>query len=179
MPTNMVLRKLFIHVGKFSYKSPDMSGAKQLIEEAAVNAKIISGSTSIPIQFFGFGDVMNRSVAETLTESITAGTITEKVILETLWNNVLVKSIKLYNDNSGKTNLPLNKISINIANNNKGQIDLINQIYLPSVLNGMISKRGFLEQIPGIDTELELERLADEAGNVNITDKNIGFIGDK
>ena len=69
--------------GKFSITSSDSGPVDTAATEAALVLKILSGGTSIPPHWLGFVDLMsNRATAESLFETIKAGTLVERLAWE-------------------------------------------------------------------------------------------------
>ena len=164
MGTNWKKRRFFVHVGEFSYKSPDSDGTLILIKECAVLAKVISGSTGIPIHYLGFTDEMsNRATAESLVESMNATTQVEREITLSAWNEVLEKASEMQFKGDKLTKVDSSQISFAINVITQEQWERIEKVYLPLKKEDLISLKTLLSKVPGIDVDDELERLREEA----------------
>ena len=164
MKTNFKRRKFFIHKGKFEYKSPPMSGTETMLREAAVLAKVISGTTGIPVHYLGFVDEMsNRATADTLAEALQASTSYERLVVQNVWSSALSKSIKMYNEEAKKTHLNPSELEVEILQISAEQWIQIEKIWMPAREKNLISLKTYLSKVPGIDVEEELKLMAAEA----------------
>ena len=78
---NWVIGKLLVIVGKFSMQGLNDSGGDSLMKEIESQAKILSGSSGVPVHFLGLPDLLsNRSTAENLMESLFDVTTRERTI---------------------------------------------------------------------------------------------------
>lgn len=161
---NMRIRKIFAYYGTLSYISPSIAGVDSLMKEIVSLAKIISGTTGVPVHFLGLPDLMsNRSTAENLMELIWASTVKEREVWNSAYNEVLFKAIDLYNNSSnkylnGKTPIRQDLIEIAIQNVTSEQWLRLEKVYLPLYQESAITLDYLLMQIPGLDIEDEKKR---------------------
>lgn len=166
---NFKIKKFFAHTGKFSYASPDMAGVASLENEIISNAKMISGTTGVPVHFLGLPDLLsNRATADNLTELIFATTIKERDIWKGAYKEAITKAMKLYNDKvfaqkSEGAKLDPTKIDVEIPVDWENTWMHLEKVFVPLGLAGKISDELLLKQIPGIDVEAELKKSEDKA----------------
>jgi hypothetical protein len=155
---NWKIKTVFIHTGTFSYKSPTMEGAQSIENEIITKAKMISGTTGVPVQFLGLPDIasLRASSSENLTESISAATQKERIIWKGLYQEIITKAMALYNSQSNKTQLDPAKITIDIPYITESHWQRVKDIWLLLYTNSAISLKTLLSQIPDIDVEAEL-----------------------
>lgn len=94
--------KAFIGSAKFRYESPNSGAHENLKTELVATIKNISATTSVPVHWFAFVDLMsNRSTADSLYEMIKHGTTNERTEWETALYNLILKAQELYIDSGG------------------------------------------------------------------------------
>lgn len=165
---NFKIKKFFAHTGSFSYKSPDMKGVEALENEILTLAKMISGTTGVPIQALGLADLLsNRSVADNLSDLIYNTTLKERETWIGALEELVDKAIAMYNDitaqgKSKQAKLDSSKVAIEIPYVSESQWLHLEKVLIPLVLAGKLSDEYILEQIPGLDIEAEKKRKAEK-----------------
>jgi hypothetical protein len=156
---NWKTKKLISHTGKFSFKAPEMTGTDSLDREITMLAKMISGTTGVPVHFMGLPDLMsNRATAENLMELVSAATSKERAIWKGLYQSVIKKAIAMWNAQSGKTQLDASKLTVDIPYITQETWAKIRDVYLPLYNARAISLETLLAQLPDIDIDEELAR---------------------
>jgi len=164
---NWKVKKMFIHSGKFSFTAPDIKGIESLEKEIISLAKLISGTTGIPVHFLGFPDLMsNRSTSTDLVGLIVTATQKERETWKGVYEELITKGMEMTNASVNKgmsesRKLDPSKIKIDIPIITNEHYEHIEKIYLPAAVAGKISTEAFLEQLPGIDLEREMKRKTD------------------
>lgn len=168
---NWKVRKALSMVGEFSFVQPSMSGIDSLEREIITLAKMISGTTGVPVHFLGLPDLLsNRSTAENLMEMIFASTLKERQIWIGAYSEMIAKAMAIYNDAMGQaqssTALDPQTIKIDIPFYSAQYWSMIKDILIPLSLSGKISDELILSKIPGIDALEEIaKRDAEESKN--------------
>lgn len=161
---NWTIKKIFIATSKLYYAQFDIKGVESLENEIVTLAKMISGTTGIPVHFLGFPELMsNRAVAENLMQLVHAATIKERETWIGAYEEVIAKSMALYNDKafpklSKLKTLDPSKIGVEIPMITREHWDHLEKIYLPAAIAGKISDEAFQEKIPGFDIEADQKR---------------------
>lgn len=156
---NIASRRIMVIVGDFSFAVPPAS--TDLQNEIATHRKQISFHTGIPEQFLGDSSgVRGKDLSENLMEGVDHAMEGDRQVAEDMLNELIRKAITMVN---GKTTaLRENAIKIRIGKITAADWNRIVAIWLPAVNDGQISHETFLENIPGLDVEQELERLEKE-----------------
>jgi hypothetical protein len=160
------IRKIFAHTGAFNYKQPTMQGVDSLIAEIEMLAKMISGTTGVPVHYLGLLDLLrNRATGENLYELLYGATSKEREIWKGVYKELITKAMIIYNTNAESTRqmskekqLEPNKVNINIPTISQEQWDRLEKVLLPAALGGKITDEYFLSQIPGMNIEEEMAR---------------------
>ena len=160
---NWKSKKAFAHVGKFTYKSPPISGVTSLENEIVMKAKMISGSTGIPIQFLGLPDVLsNRATAENLLGLINASTVRERETWKGAYKEAIFKAMEMSNSQTGQgektERLDPDKIDIDIPMVSDQDWQRLIDFWLPARIAGEISQQLFLNKIPNVNVDDEMTR---------------------
>lgn len=157
---NWKLRKRVVIAGHFVYVTPDLTGSNEALEkEITANAKMVSGTTGVPVHFLGLPDLMsNRATADNLMELVSASTSKERQIWTGAYSEIIEKAMAIYNANSKMTPLQADRYKVIIPFVTEAAWARIIDLYLPSYIQGAISLETFLAQIPGVDVDAELER---------------------
>ena len=161
---NFKIRRFLAGTGELQYISLDLAGVESLENEIKTLAKMISGTTGIPVHFLGLAELMsNRATAENLMEMINAATSKERETWIGTYEEVIRKAMKLHNEavNKGMSKakqLDSDKIKVDIPMITKEHYDRLEKIFLPTYLAGKLSDEAFLGMIPGFDVKAELER---------------------
>jgi hypothetical protein len=166
---NWKIKKMFFHTGKFKYVQPDATNVEMLAREIETNAKMISGTTGVPVHFLGYPDLMsNRATAENLMELILAQTNKERIIWTGAYKEMLEKAAAIYNEKTGlgqmSTKLDMRKVRVYIPLITREQWERLEKVFVPLSIAGKISDEMMLSQIPGVDIKEEKERREAEDG---------------
>ena len=161
---NFKLKKILAGTAEMSFIKLDVGGIDSIEREIADLAKLISGTTGIPVHFLGFVELMsNRATAENLMEMINAATTKERQTWIGAYEEVIKKAMVMFNEAehqgmSDGAKLDPDKIKVDIPVITKEHYDRIEKIYLPAAIAGKISDETLLTMIPGLDVKAELER---------------------
>ena len=161
---NWKIKKVFIATSKLYYAQFDIKGVESLEKEIITLAKMISGTTGVPVHFLGFPELMsNRAVAENLMQLVHAATIKERETWIGAYEEMIAKAMALWDDKvhpkaSKQTTLDPTKIGVEIPMITKEHYDHIEKIYLPAAIAGKISDEALQEQLPGFDIEADKKR---------------------
>jgi len=161
---NWKIKKVFISTAKLYYAQFDIKGIESIEKEIMTLAKMISGTTGIPIQALGLPEFMsNRATAENLMEFVIASTNKERLTWIGAYEELIKKAMMMYNQKanaqmSKAKQLDPDKIGVEIPVITKDQWDHLEKIYLPAAIAGKITDEAFQEKIPGFDMEAEQER---------------------
>jgi hypothetical protein len=92
----------FIGKAGFEYKSAQSGPIANLQAELAASAKSISAVSGIPVHWLGHVDLMsNRATAEELYQVIANATVSERVVFQEEFKDLLVKVQSMYLDSGG------------------------------------------------------------------------------
>jgi len=161
---NFKLRKILAGTAEMSFIKLDVGGVDSLENEIANLAKVISGTTGVPVHWLGFVDLMsNRATAEDLINMINGATTKERQTWIGAYEEVIQKAIVMWNNAAEKgmgkdRQLDPDKIKVDIPIITKMHYDRLEKIFLPAVIAGKISDEAFLAMIPGLDVTAEMER---------------------
>ena len=161
---NWKLKKIFVSTAEMKYAQFDVGGVESIENEITINAKMVSGTTGVTVQYLGFADLLkNRSTSQDLREMLVATTMKERETWKGAYEEMITKAMNLYNDevnakmSKGKK-LDPSKIGVDIPLVTKEKWENIEKIFLPATLAGKLSDETFLEQIPGLDMDKERQR---------------------
>ena len=159
------LKKILAGTGELSFVTFDIKGVESLEKEILTNAKMISGTTGVSVQYLGFVELLkNRSTSDDLREMLSSATVKERVTWEGAYEELLTKAMNLFNktvyaqkEATGKKLNP-SLIKVNIPVITKQHWENLEKVWLPAVIAGKITEELFLEQLPDVDIDKELER---------------------
>ncbi len=159
------IKKIMAGTGELSFVSFDIKGVESLEKEIITNAKMVSGTTGVSVQYLGFVELLkNRSTSDDLREMLSSATVKERTTWEGTYEELLTKGMNLFNkvvyaqkEAAGKKLNP-SLIKVNIPVITKQHWDNIEKVWLPAVVAGKITEELFLEQLPDVDIDKELER---------------------
>ncbi len=159
------IKKILAGTGEMSYISFDIKGVESLEKEILTNAKMISGTTGVSVQYLGFVELLkNRSTSDDLREMLSSATVKERSTWEGTYEELLTKAMNLFNKTvyaqktaEGKKLNPA-LIKVNIPVITKQHWTNIKDVWLPAVIAGMVTQELFLEQLPDVDIDEELSR---------------------
>jgi len=161
---NFKLKKILAGTAEMSFIKLDVGGIDSLEKEIADLAKVISGTTGVPVHWLGFVDLMsNRATAEDLINMINGATTKERQTWIGVYEEVIKKGMVMWNNAAEKgmgpdKKLDPNKIKVDIPIITKMHYDRLEKIFLPAVIAGIISHEAFLAMVPGFDVKAEMER---------------------
>ncbi len=175
--------------GEFKLVGWDGEGFTTMKEEIEVLVKTMSGTTGIPVHFFGYPELLsNRDTAESLIELIVLATNKERTTWISAYDEVFKTAIELYNE-AFNNNLNPEAVSARMPFVSAGKMEEIANVWLPMYLANTISLQTFLSQLAGdieIDDEMvrikqEIKEKEDRAkllasqstGNVNAGDRGV------
>ena len=161
---NWKLKKIFVSTAEMKYAQFDVGGVTSLENEIITLVKMISGTTGVTVQYLGMADLLkNRSTSQDLREMLVATTMKERETWIGAYEEIITKAMTMYNEEvnaqmSDGAKLDPSKIGIEIPLVTPEEWEHIVSVFLPATLAGKLSDETFLEQIPGLDVEKELER---------------------
>ena len=161
---NMKIKKVFAGYGDLGYAEFDIKGVESLENEILTNAKMISGTTGVSVQYMGLVELLkNRSTGDDQREALSSATVKERVTWEGAYEELITKAMdlfnkKVYGQKSDGVKLDPYLIKVNIPVITKQHWANIKDVYLPAVIAGKITEELFLEQLPDVDITEELER---------------------
>lgn len=156
---NIASRRIMVITGDFSFAVP--AASTDLQNEISTHRKAISFITGIPEQFIGDSSgVRGRDLSENLMEGVEHAVEGDRQVAEDLLNELIRKAIAMVNGKN--TALREDAIKIRIGKITAADWNRIVAIWIPATSDGLVSHETFLEQIPGLDVEQELERLEKE-----------------
>ena len=159
------IKKILAGTGELSFVSFDIKGIEALEKEILTNAKIVSGTTGVSVQYLGFVELLkNRSTSDDLREMLSSATVKERATWEGTYEELLTKAMNLFNktvyaqkEATGKKLNP-SLIKVNIPVITKQHWTNLEKVWLPAVIAGKITEELFLEQLPDVDVDKELKR---------------------
>lgn len=175
---NWKLKKIFIATARLYYAQFDIKGVESLENEIITLAKMISGTTGVPVHFLGFPDLMsNRAVADNLMQLVHAATTKERVTWRGAYEEVIAKSMVMYNTKTKLTPLDHKKIGVEIPMITREHWLRLEKVYLPAAVAGKISDESFQALLPGFDVEAERVRkeAKEKSDFVRISKENEGL----
>lgn len=168
---NWVAKKIFVSTTEMKYAQLDIKGVQSIETEISTLAKIISGTTGIPVHFLGFTDILKQvTTAKNLMESIKAATSKERETWIGAYNEVIEKAMAMHNDKSGNSQLSGGKrlnpdlITVEIPFITEDEWDHLINFYLPAAIANIITKETVQKKVPGLDVEQEKKLQQEEEG---------------
>lgn len=162
---NFKIKKILAGTGDLSFVTFDIKSVESLEKEILTNAKMISGTTGVSVQYLGFVELLkNRSTSDDLREMLSSATVKERVTWEGTYEELLTKAMHLFNKtvyaqkaaDGKRLNPSLIKVTIPVVT--KQHWSNIELVWLPAAVAGKITEELFLEQLPDVDIDKELER---------------------
>ena len=151
-------RMLILANATYELKGLDASAIGPIENEILTNAKIISGTTGVPIHFLGFAEMMsNRATAENLLEMVQASTDTERTIWTGFYENLFRKAVQIWNVRM-RSNLRPEVVGAKIAELTAAKLKEVNDVWLPLYLSGVIQLETLLGKLPEVDVQEEMAR---------------------
>lgn len=159
---NFKIKKFIAHTGKFDFAGPDIRGIDSLENEIITLAKMISGTTGIPVHFLGLPDLLsNRATASNLGQLIFGSTLKERQIWKGVYEEIIQKSMGMFNDKALKqkgAKLDPSKITVDIPYPSEEEWLHFEKVWLPLWLAGKVTDELALSKLPGVDAAAELAR---------------------
>lgn len=161
---NWKIDKIFVSTTEMGYVQLDIGGVESINKEIITLAKMISGTTGVPVHFLGFTDILKQvATAKNLMESVKASTSKERITWKGAYEEVLTKAMIMYNEKakqgmSDSKRLDPTKIGIEIPFITEEQWKHLIEFYLPAAIAGKITDEALHEQIVGFDVEAEALR---------------------
>lgn len=157
---NWKLRKMISLAGRLIFATPDLKGVESLENEIITNAKMVSGTTGVPIGFMGFGDLTTKlgSGSEIASDQIMASTSKERSTSIGMYTEIVTKAMEIWNQQSGLTKLDPSRVKVVIPFVTETIWKRLAEFWLPVYLAEAISLQTFLAQIPGLDVEDEIAK---------------------
>jgi len=166
------------YAGKAKHKYVTIPGDGVVFpkEDILNNMRFISMTLNLPIHFLSWPDLMsNRATAENLLEVITAGTKTERLLLEELYTEIIHKSMHIAVETAMEKDNIIGDFEIKIPMVSIAQLQHIASVWLPLVEKMMIRESTVRNMLPGIDPTAEekgLEKEKKKREEKNGTDEN-------
>ena len=153
--------KSYTMPAKAYYLSPPAGGIESVRGEMALNVKIISANTGLPVHWIGWTDLMsNRATAETLDELIKFVTKKQRTAIAEGYDELIQKAAAIARA-FGET-IPEFEADIELPNITSADLAALNDIYLPLKMEGAISMQTLRGLIPGIDPAEEEKQIEKE-----------------
>ena len=172
---NMENNQMWWGVGKFYYVSPPSGHFETFDKEMVRNVQHVSGVSKIPPFLFGFPDVFGTKAGiEEISALVYQGTQTEREIVVDKMREVIQKSASLYNKKTN-SNLNMDSLVVTLPGTTHQQIKSLVETWIPLMDSGVVSRRGVMERVPGIDPQEEEEKIQEEKeSNMQNFMSNIG-----
>lgn len=155
---NWKIGKLLVTTATFSLEGFSGQGIDSLEKEIITLAKIISGTTGVPVHFLGLPDLMsNRAVADNLMELIYASTSKERHIWIGAYEEIFHKVLEMAT-NELNGGYDANAIGVEIPFVTAQKMKELVEVWLPIYSSGAISLPFFLSKIPELDIEEETKK---------------------
>ena len=90
----------------------------------------------------------------------------DRNIWKGFYEELLNKAIAIYNENSGKTPLVADRLSVGITRITKEQWDHLINFWLPAKNGRLISDELWFSQIPGVDVGDEIDKKSERVDNM-------------
>jgi molybdopterin-biosynthesis enzyme MoeA-like protein len=156
---NYKSRSLMALVGKLVYAVP--AHYPVLPDEIKERVESISRATGIPAQHLGRPDeTRNKNVTQSMAEGLGASIKQDRQQAESWLTEVINKAMSLIP--LDYTPYEVDVVSISLGGHTQSDWDKLVNFWLPAVGAGYVSATTFLEHIPEVDVEQELERLEEE-----------------
>lgn len=151
---NWKIKEAIAHTGVMGYASPTMEGVASIEREIITLAKMISGTTGVPVHFLGLPDLMsNRSTADNLFELVFAATQKEREAWKGLLAELVDKAIAKYNETSQMTPIKPGLVDVDIPFISREQWDHIEKVWIPLYQAGALTLKALLSKVPDVDAE--------------------------
>ena len=127
--------------------------------------QIISATTGISPHFLGFPNLMsNRATADSMGEPMEIVSKSVMALWSAFYDAMFDKVIRMRNANAGNDRqLREGVVKAKLLPLSDRQWKQIKEVWLPLLKESAISLQTFLSKLPGIDDEIELERIKNQA----------------
>jgi hypothetical protein len=161
---NFLAGKAFAHTGTFSFAQPSSEGQTALENEIITKMKLISGTTGVPINALGAPELTTKMGADSQAQLdlIAMSTVKEREVWRGAYQEVIEKAMLMWNEETRKTPLRPWLIRVDLPVITEAQWNRIVSTWLPIRSSKEITQKTFLNQIPGLDVEKEIESLEAE-----------------
>jgi len=160
---NWKIGKLLISTAKFNLVEYSGAGKDGLITEIETQAKIISGTTGVPVHFLGLPNLLsNRATAENMMESLYTSTAKDRKTWIGAFEEIISKALVMANKNFNQ-NYPLDAIGVQIPFITAAKMKELVEIWLPLYTAGVITLKTMLSKVPEVDETEEENSLVNEA----------------
>lgn len=157
--------KVLCGTADFSMVGIDDAGWESLKEEIITQAKIISGTTGVPVHFLGLPDLMsNRATAENLMELVSASTLKERRIWVGAYEEMFSKALAMANEHF-QGGFDSKAVEVSIPFITQAHMDELSATWLPLYTSSAISLETFLSKVPDVDPVEEVKRVEDRKKN--------------
>lgn len=158
--------------GEMSLVSPSTASPTFLDKGIEVHLKVVAGATGIGIHFLGFPNVLsNRATAESLGEPIEIAARTDMLQWMSFFEGLFNKAIMLANEHRDQK-LRTGLVKPKMQPITDRQWTIIEKVFMPATKDGLISRRRFAEQVPGIDPEQNEEELSEEKSTKPLSEED-------
>lgn len=147
---------------KMMFPEPSGNGQESISKELDSSARIVSGTTGVPIHHFGWAKEMsNRATAEELIDSVVAHTAPQRQAFTMGLRDVVRKSFRMWNKlNQGS--LKSEKVSVGLAQVSRQQIKDLMEVWAPLNEGGFVSKVAVRQRIPDYDMKEDDKNMEEE-----------------
>ena len=160
-----------------SIVSPTTSSPTFLEKGIEIGLKVVAGATGIGIHFLGFPNVLsNRATAESLGEPIEIAARTDMLQWMSFFEGLFNKAILLANEHRDQK-LRTGLVKPKMQPITDRQWTIIEKVFLPATKDGLISRRQFVEQVPGIDPDENEKELSEEESTKPLSEEDEQYPG--
>ncbi len=194
---NFKIKRMLAGTADLQFIILDIAGVASIEKEILTTAKMISGTTGVSVQYLGFIDLLkNRSTGDDQREALSSATVKDRATWEGAYEELIAKAMNLFNETVFKQKeakglkLTPGLIKVTIPVITQQHWSNIKDIWLPATIAGKVTQELFLEQLPDVDVqeelerqgqneEAELERIKKENEDLKNEDNDPPFIGDE
>lgn len=144
-----------------NYVQADLKGVESLDRNIQVRAQRISVLTGYPIYLWYPELMSNRATAVEIASDANSATAMERIGHEEFWTQLFINVCQIANQFFGSALNP-DKLYATLPQISAAQVKLIIDTYQPLVDKKQMSVRTFLDLLPKIDSEEEVQRLEQE-----------------
>lgn len=143
---------------------------KTIVDSIETNVKLISGGSGVAISWLGFADVMsNRATAESLGEPLEIVAASDMATWRSFYEELFDNVITFRNNNiDSEQVLKTGMVKPKLKPMTDRQWKKLKDIFLPAAKSNLLTREGFLDEIPGFDLKKELDRIEEQEEEANI-----------